>query len=322
MISVVITTYNGEKYILDQLKSIYNQTLKPTEILIGDDNSTDSTLELIKKFCIDNNITYYLNDEGFINNNDKLYMRIFKNKNNIGYNKNFIKLIRKTSYEYIALSDQDDIWYKNKISIQYNLMIKKQSICVASSFDTIYKEENNNSSIKYINIKSKNLNRYSFYGMTMLFKKDYDFLLFLDNIENDMKFLYYDRIFTLYFVLKGNTYYIKTPLVYHRIHDNNVVGNNTKKIRGSMYDRIRIAKDYYNDIVYIKKYLSIINENDKKYLDRYEKFRYDRYKLLCDLNNNKSILSKIRLLFFIICNLNNYPYLKSILGDLYYIFNV
>ena len=53
---VLLSTYNGEKYIIDQLDSIVNQSIKPNEILIGDDNSTDSTLDLIFDYLKNKNI--------------------------------------------------------------------------------------------------------------------------------------------------------------------------------------------------------------------------------------------------------------------------
>lgn len=56
-ISVVMTTYNGKKYLLEQLESLRNQTLKIDEVIIMDDCSKDETPELIRKYIIDNNLS-------------------------------------------------------------------------------------------------------------------------------------------------------------------------------------------------------------------------------------------------------------------------
>ena len=320
MISVVLTTYNGEKYIIDQLDSILNQSIKPTEILIGDDNSTDYTLDLIYEYLKNKKINFCINDDGLDLSKTNLIVRIFKNNKNIGYNQNFINLIKKTSYDIIFISDQDDIWYKDKIKIQTDILNKNKAICIASNYDLDYNSDKNIININYNKISIKNINHISFYGMTMCFKKDTDFISFLDDIKKDDTYMYYDRLFTLYFLINGNVYFINNPLVYHRIHNSNAVGNNTKKIRGSLKDRVDIAYDYYNDIVIVKKYIKNIDDKSIYYLDKNENFRYKRYILLNELYKNNSIKNKIKLLLFIITNFYNYPFLKSILGDLYYIF--
>ena len=98
-ISIVMTVYNGEKYLKEQIDSFLNQTLLPDEIIIADDCSSDKTIEIIEKY-------------------EKKYpdkIRIFKNKYNLGFTKNFEKAISRSSGDVIFLSDQDDVWYKNKI---------------------------------------------------------------------------------------------------------------------------------------------------------------------------------------------------------------
>lgn len=87
MISVVMATFNGEKYIKKQLKSIISQTKKVDEIIIVDDCSSDNTVKLIEQF------------KNKYNQNLKLYI----NKVNIGYRKNFKKAISLCESEYIFL---------------------------------------------------------------------------------------------------------------------------------------------------------------------------------------------------------------------------
>ena len=93
MVSIVLASCNGEKYIKEQLDSILNQTYSDFELIVCDDCSTDSTTNIINEYC----------------RKDKR-IRLFINEKRLGSNKNFEKAILLCSGEYIALSDQDDIW--------------------------------------------------------------------------------------------------------------------------------------------------------------------------------------------------------------------
>ena len=108
MISVAMATYNGEKYIVEQLDSIYNQTVKADEVIICDDGSKDNTQSIIRNYIVDKKLE----------NKWKLYI----NEKQLGYIENFRKAITLTAGEYIFLSDQDDIFYPNKFEKMINVM--------------------------------------------------------------------------------------------------------------------------------------------------------------------------------------------------------
>ena len=95
-ISVAIATYNGEKYIKEQLESILKQLNKNDEIIISDDGSADKTIEIAKSF------------------NDKRIKIINGPKN--GVKQNFANAIKNCNGKYIFLSDQDDMWLDNKVN--------------------------------------------------------------------------------------------------------------------------------------------------------------------------------------------------------------
>lgn len=105
-ISVVLTTYNGEKYLKDQLDSINNQISLPHELLIGDDGSSDNTLNILEEFIEKANFPVY----------------IFKNKNNVGHAVNFLNTAQSCSGDYISFCDQDDVWLPNKIQEVNNIL--------------------------------------------------------------------------------------------------------------------------------------------------------------------------------------------------------
>ena len=100
-ISVVMCTYNGEQYIREQLDSILRQTRPANEIIIQDDCSTDKTYDILCEY-------------------QKKYpsVHVFRNQQNMGINPNFFSALEKASGDYIAISDQDDIWEDYKLEMQ------------------------------------------------------------------------------------------------------------------------------------------------------------------------------------------------------------
>lgn len=100
-VSVVICTYNGEKYIAEQIDSILSQTYTLNEIIIQDDCSTDNTFNILERYSNKNN-----------------RIKIFRNDKNIGFNSNFKSAVKRAKSDFIAIADQDDIWYSEKIAKQ------------------------------------------------------------------------------------------------------------------------------------------------------------------------------------------------------------
>jgi glycosyltransferase involved in cell wall biosynthesis len=98
-ISVAMTSFNGEKYILSQLESIANQTVIPNEIIICDDKSTDNTVQIINDFKKNTNIN----------------IKIIINEFSLGFTQNFAKAIELCTGDIIFLADHDDVWFFNKI---------------------------------------------------------------------------------------------------------------------------------------------------------------------------------------------------------------
>ncbi len=101
-ISVALCTYNGERFLEQQLVSIKNQSLPVHELVIFDDGSTDRTFEIIEDFqkTVDFNV------------------KLHKNSTNLGSSKNFEQCVQACSGEIIFLCDQDDIWKADKVEKQ------------------------------------------------------------------------------------------------------------------------------------------------------------------------------------------------------------
>lgn len=113
--SIAMCTYNGEKYIKEQLESIINQSTQPDEIIICDDGSTDRTIDIVKAVLKSWNGRW----------------RVFENEHNLGYKKNFQKAISLCGSDIIFLSDQDDVWNANKIEIMMKVFQDNPYILLA-----------------------------------------------------------------------------------------------------------------------------------------------------------------------------------------------
>ncbi len=100
-------TYNGAKYVEEQLASILNQTLLPSEIVISDDGSTDGTIEIIESFWSQKNESFPRAAE--------VSLTVIKNPLSLGVTKNFEQALLACHNSILALSDQDDIWQPDKL---------------------------------------------------------------------------------------------------------------------------------------------------------------------------------------------------------------
>jgi glycosyltransferase involved in cell wall biosynthesis len=103
LVSIAMCTYNGERFLREQLDSLITQDYPSLELIIVDDRSTDSTFEILQEYekkhpCI----------------------RTIQNEENLGFVRNFEKAILHCTGEYIALCDQDDIWLPHKITTLVN----------------------------------------------------------------------------------------------------------------------------------------------------------------------------------------------------------
>lgn len=119
-ISVALPVYNSENFIVDQVKSIVNQTKVPDEIIICDDKSTDNTVKKINDLIKDSN-------------NLKNKVKLYQNPSRLGMNLNFQEAINKCSGDIIFLSDSDDYWFRNKIKYIVNIFIKDEYLLIINN---------------------------------------------------------------------------------------------------------------------------------------------------------------------------------------------
>lgn len=104
-VSVVMCTYNGAKYLKEQLDSILNQTYPLHEIIVQDDGSTDDTLRILHQYAEQYSI-----------------IKVYRNTGRHGVNANFLTAMQRAEGDFIAISDQDDIWQPDKTALQVEAM--------------------------------------------------------------------------------------------------------------------------------------------------------------------------------------------------------
>ncbi len=109
-VHIILTTYNGERYLREQLDSVLGQTYTDLVVEICDDGSTDGTLDIISEY---------------INKDSRVCMH--HNEQNLGYVQNFLQGIKRVKDPYIMLCDQDDIWYPDKVEMTLGTMKKAEA---------------------------------------------------------------------------------------------------------------------------------------------------------------------------------------------------
>src|SRR5689334_1932382 len=109
-ISVAVATYNGAAHIAEQLESITSQSVPPAEVLVGDDGSTDGTVEVVQRFA-----------EG-----SPVPVRLTVHESRLGYAENFLRTAEQAEGDLIAFSDQDDVWMPDKLKVAADAFADEQ----------------------------------------------------------------------------------------------------------------------------------------------------------------------------------------------------
>ncbi len=233
--SVVIATYNGEKYIEEQLKSIILQTVKPDEIVICDDHSKDETIKIINALLSKTQMDY----------------KIIRHKNNLGVVKSFKDALLASSGDLVFLCDQDDVWKKEKIEkfikifkdnddcilVFSNASVTDDKLCSkgTSLWESIHFNPEGMRNFTKSAYISELLKRNIFTGMCMAFKRE-----LIDAETSFSTNMLHDEFLGWRALFKGKIVPINEQLVYYRQHSKNVVGNS--KIR--KFQSVPLLKAY------------------------------------------------------------------------------
>ena len=286
---VLMSTYNGEKFIREQIDSILHQKNVTVEIIIRDDCSTDSTIDILQEYSTKyNNIT------------------LIKGKENLKPAKSFFWLMENYSdSDYFALSDQDDVWDSDKLECAINMI----------------NQENNNIPLLYysnLRIVDQNLTFYrNSHSSPHISRNKY--AAFIENLATGCTIVYNRRMAQLikqkkpcnfsmhdawlYLVgaVFGKNIYDYEPHICYRQHENNVIGTRLKKSSWSAYiarefnrfTNRNLQPRYDNAVEFLREFGTELSENDlKKVLEvvNYKRTRKTRNLLM----NDQDIIPKDR----------------------------
>lgn len=262
-VCILLSTYNGEKYILDQLNSIKDQKSCSVHIVVRDDGSTDDTAKIVESFSPE--------------------LELYLGKN-IGYKRSFMHLLLNApeGYDYYAFSDQDDVWLTNKLSAaieQLNLIPGPSAYCSRP----IYVDEN----INEIQGMYSNLDEIPCgvikpewaistgliaLGCTFVWNKEMQKIIKSINRE-DLPFAH-DNFLSVLCPLVGTLYKDKKGYILYRQHVGNASGNKKQ----NKYSLTRVMKRVKDE-----------KQNNSNYELR--KYIYDNYQRYIE-NDNLNILKK------------------------------
>jgi len=258
VVSVVLATYCGEKYVQQQLDSLANQTLLPDEVIIVDDASTDTTINIVRKFIETHNVTGW---------------RVYESSENRGYRHNFLRGVSKASGEFVFLCDQDDIWDPRKIEVMTNILSENINIlslnCSVQLIDsnglvlnkrTGFPASDSNISasasleeIHLSDVMVQNIGP----GAAVAMRREL-VSLFVQNYEYELP---HDWYLNMLAARRRGCYHISQPLVKYRIHEQNAIGARTHWRRAlQTKGRLYRIEDYQGRLAVFSKVLNCDNE--------------------------------------------------------------
>lgn len=295
-VAILMATYNGEKYLKEQIESILNQTYKEFVLYIRDDDSTDATNQVISEYTekypekivqvIDNKIA-----RGACNN----FMYLLKYVHNLN------------KYDLFMFSDQDDFWLEDKVELtinEYNKVEnKEQPILVHTDLNVVDSQLNimDESFLKYSNLNgnSNGFNNYlvqnNVTGCTTFINKRLVDLVKFD-IENIRM---HDWYFALLASAFGQVIFVNKSTIKYRQHGGNVLG--AKKVGGVKEIYRKIIENFRNTTIkkdlnelflqgesFKNVYYNLLDDNKKKIIDDFCKIKYvNKFKKIRLIIKNK-----------------------------------
>lgn len=280
MIDILLSTYNGEKYLSEQLDSLFSQSYNDFRIIVRDDGSSDKTKDILLEY------------KNKFNNKLDVYF-----ENNVGPKNSFFELIKKSTNDYVMFCDQDDIWLDNKLEIMINVIKQYNNIPTLVYCDLKVVDENLNiicnSFYDYQGIdRYKNsffdlVKKSVFPGCSLMLNRKLVEIIKYADVNNIRMHDCYVGLIASYF---GNVVYIDEKLNLYRQHSDNTIGARDNSLKFYIN---RLRKYTKADLLNYIKYL----KDSKKDYQLYE--FYINYKdALSEEDNNKivKILKKGHLL--------------------------
>lgn len=323
-VSVALATYNGEKYITEQLDSLLGQTVRPEEVIIIDDCSTDRTPDIIGEYIASH----------------KLDWRFSRSEKNSGYKRNFYNCLKECTGDVVFLCDQDDVWHKEKIE-KMTAVFQNDPDCLAvnSSFDMIDGEgtitvpfgsnERHTANFGLMPFQvddgaciAVGLNQVLVYnispGCTCAFKRS----VVEEYIKSSQCAMPHDWELNVIAAKNSGLRFLNLPLTGYRQHGGNTIGLSVDdsfgplKMRGTDDVRLKVLQLQKAQADMVKANFDVSDKKQARFCKRLERFCRNREKILLE-----------KRFFPCIKNIVLYPSLKSvatihfrgIIGDMVYV---
>ncbi len=228
LVSVIMTSYNHEGYISEAIESVLSQTFEDIELIIIDDASKDNSQQIIAE----------------LSKNDPRIKYIFHEENK-GIAKTLNDGLEKSAGKYIAPIASDDVWEREKLDKQIEILNKDENLVVWCSSAIIDKNSNPTGEISSEKYKNSTANGYVFEeivnswiaGSCIIFKKDN-----INGIQFDENLKYLnDTQFLLDLAYRYKFYYIEEPLSKYRLHGDNSSFGKIKDIDGWYQDSLSLC---------------------------------------------------------------------------------
>lgn len=262
-LSIAMCTYNGARYLREQLQSFAIQDRQPDELVIFDDGSTDETLEIVAAFA----------------RTSPIRVRVYTNKHTLGSTKNFECAIATCEGDVIVLADQDDVWYEDKLSLIEQEFVRDPDIGMVFSDAQVVDDELNplayrlweavgfdrNAQQRFRkNPHAVLLQRSIVTGATMAFRGTYKSVI-LPIAPAAPNSWIHDAWISLVIASSAPVNYIPKPLISYRQHSRNQIG--ARKISFLKDIRKRLvkagARDYQKRRALAFKYRTILDHIKK-----------------------------------------------------------
>lgn len=291
-VAVLLAAYNGEKYIKAQIESILEQDEVYVHIFISIDSSTDRTLEICKAYQESSNRISILNEE---------------NKRFGSAGKNFFYLIGNANledYDFVALSDQDDLWLQDKLISAINELKKNNAKCYSSDVIAIWPKKNKKTIIK----KSQPQRDFDFIfeaagpGCTYVFSNNFiiEFKKFLKiNLQEIEKIKLHDWLLYSYARQRNIKWIISNePKIYYIQHGENLVGVNTGWTAAKKRIKQIFNGEWIEQVELIQKLTHATGNKSLKFFNKDEKLI--KLKALLKVNSlRRSLKDRLALSIFL-----------------------
>ena len=287
---VLLSTYNGEKYLKEQLDSIFNQVDVDVKVFASDDLSKDDTVKILEEYSKSHNLTFRVNKE---------------NKN---FTYNFLDMIyenAKEDFDYFSLADQDDFWQEDKLISAIKLLKEKNAHFYCSNLTTVDSELKNpkpmNNFKENGKVHAHLLLENICTGCTSVFDKE--FALHLSKHYPEAIYLH-DYWLMLVAAFSSSFVYDTNSHILYRQHGNNQIGSESESLN-AYYKKFKTSKTFRVHLIeeLLKGFKDDISEQDLKDLNTFLNYRKFKNKMKIFFSrrfhtHKHSFLRKIK----VICN--------------------